>query len=63
MIFIEVKKRRSIECAFEAISFAQRQRLMRAAKTFVAKNRWCGDVRFDVIVVVGWKIHWIKSAI
>lgn len=63
IVFIEVKKRKSIEHAFGAISPAQTARLRRAAETFIAQRRWNGGARFDVITVCGRHVHWFKNAI
>lgn len=63
MVFVEVKHRKSIECAFDAITPKQAARLRRAAETFIAKNHWRGDARFDVIAVCGMNVHWVKNAI
>ncbi|MCL1892544.1 MAG: YraN family protein [Alphaproteobacteria bacterium] len=63
VIFVEVKNRPSIEAAFEAITYAQTQRLRSAAETWLARNQWRGDARFDVIVVTGWRLSWFKNAI
>lgn len=60
-VFTEVKSRQTIESAFEAISFLQRQRLRRAAETFIARTSWRGNARFDVIIICGWKIYWAKN--
>ena len=63
MIFVEVKNRPTINAAWGAISTAQSRRLRNAAEGFIARHRFQGDARFDVIIVVGWKIHWIQGAI
>ena len=63
IVFIEVKNRKSIELACDAITPRQAARLRRAAETFIAHTGWQGDARFDVIAVCGHKIHHIKNAI
>jgi putative endonuclease len=63
MIFVEVKRRKSIEIAFDAISYPQIARLRRSAETYIAQNRWRGDARFDVIVVMGLRVKWFQGAI
>ena len=63
VVFIEVKSRKTIPAAWEAITPTQAGRLRRAAETYLIKTRWTGDARFDVIVVCGSKIHWAKNAI
>ena len=63
LIFIEVKKRATLQNAWDAITPRQALRLRRAAETYIAHTRWRGDARFDVIMVCGWRIYWIKNAI
>ena len=63
LIFVEVKRRNDLITAFDAITPAQAARLRRAAESYLARNRWTGDARFDVIAVCGHRIHWIKNAI
>jgi putative endonuclease len=63
IVFVEVKARKNISAAWEAITQHQAARLRRAAETYLIKNRWTGDARFDVIVVCGHKIYWAKNAI
>jgi len=63
MIFVEVKYRPNIMNAWGAITGAQSHRLRAAAENYIARRRFCGDARFDVMIVVGWKIHWIRGAI
>lgn len=61
--FIEVKCRPTLELGIAAITPAQRTRLRRAAETYIMQTNWHGDARFDVIVVCGWRIHWLRGAI
>ena len=63
LVFIEVKKRKSMTIAFDAITYAQMARLRRAAETYMARVHWRGDARFDVIVVCGMRVQWCKGAI
>lgn len=63
IVFIEVKSRPDIASAWDAIGPRQSARLRRAAETYLAQIRWNGDARFDVIIVCGRRIHWIKNAI
>lgn len=63
LIFVEVKHRPTLSDGWAAITDAQSVRLRRAAENYIAQNRWCGDARFDVIVVCGWHIHWARAAI
>lgn len=63
IIFVEVKCRKNISAAWEAITPTQSARLRRAAETYIINKHWKGDARFDVIVVCGHKIYWAKNAI
>ena len=64
IVFVEVKKRKTIDTAFDAITYTQIQRLRAAAETYLLKTRWRGDARFDVIIIHhGYHIKWIRSAI
>ncbi len=53
IVFIEVKKRSSLEQAAYAVLPKQQERIRRAAEAFLAKNpQYNGyDVRFDVVLV------------
>ena len=63
IVFVEVKCRKNIPAAWDAITPTQSMRLRRAAETYLINHRWKGDARFDVIVVCGHKIYWAKNAI
>ena len=63
IVFVEVKHRKTVPAAWGAISSGQIRRLRLAAETFLAQKKWCGDARFDVIIVYGWRIKWIRNAI
>ncbi len=63
LTFIEVKQRKTLECAWDAITHSQIARLRRAAETYISRMAWQGDARFDVIIVCGWRVHHIKNAI
>jgi len=56
--FVEVKARRSRSAALEAVTPASRQRIVRAAKIFVAEHPKAGFyiLRFDVIVIRPWAL-------
>ncbi|MBO4480655.1 MAG: YraN family protein [Alphaproteobacteria bacterium] len=62
IVFIEVKHRKTIDAAWDAISEQQRRRLRLSAETFLIKKKWSGDARFDVIIVHGLHVDWIKNA-
>ncbi len=53
--FVEVKTRKSknFGSAYEAISFAKRQKLILGAKSFMAANPSFSEFRFDVVEVYG----------
>jgi len=63
IVFIEVKARKNLDAAWNAITPQQSARLRRAAETYLLQKRWTGDARFDVIAVCGHKIYWAKNAI
>lgn len=63
IVFVEVKHRKSVAAAWGAIPAAQARRLRLAAETFLMQRRWNGDARFDVIIIDGWHIRWIKNAL
>ena len=63
MVFVEVKCRKSLDIALDSVTRPQATRLRRAAETYIARNRWRGDARFDMIAVCGWRVHHIKNSI
>ena len=63
LIFVEVKNRRDIQTAFDAITVRQSARLRRAAETYIARTCWTGDARFDVIAACGLRVNWVKNSI
>ena len=63
IIFVEVKSHKTTQSAWDAITNTQSARLRRAAETFLSHKKWYGDARFDVILVNGFHINWIKNAI
>lgn len=62
IVFIEVKHRKSALGAWGAISGTQIRRLRAAAETYLIEHKWMGDARFDVIIIYGRHIKWIKNA-
>jgi len=62
IIFVEVKRRKTIAAAWGAITNSQIRRLRNAAETYLIQKKWRGDARFDVIIVHGAHINWIKNA-
>ncbi len=63
LVFVEVKNRPDIQSAWDAITLAQIKRLRAAANSYLSKNQWAGDARFDVISVCGCRIKWFKNSI
>ena len=63
IVFVEVKRRPNIAAGWDAISTHQISRLRRAAETYLMATKWCGDARFDVIIVCGARIYWTRGAI
>ncbi|MBO7656965.1 MAG: YraN family protein [Alphaproteobacteria bacterium] len=62
IVFVEVKKRKTISTGWNAITWTQTKRLRAAAETYLLQKRWTGDARFDVIIIHGWRITWVKQA-
>jgi len=62
-IFVEVKARQSYEKGKEAVTVKQRRRIEKAAELFMAtqKTTQC-SVRFDVVLVMGFKMHHLVDA-
>jgi len=56
--FIEVKARKSRQAALEAVTPASQQRIVRAAKIFVAEHPKAGffTLRFDVMIIRPWAV-------
>jgi putative endonuclease len=54
LVFVEVKARRSLEAAILAITPAARDRLIRAAESFLARHPEAAmmGLRFDIVAVV-----------
>ncbi|MBQ4070690.1 MAG: YraN family protein [Alphaproteobacteria bacterium] len=63
IVFVEVKRRKTLQCACDAITPTQVARLRRAAETYLGRIRWRGDARFDIIAICGMRVHWIKNGI
>ena len=63
LIFVEVKSRPTLTGGLTAVTTSQSARLRRAAETYMLRHGWAGDARFDIIVVSGWRIKWVRGAI
>ena len=61
LIFVEVKARPNFDSGIRAITMRQNMRLRRAAETYISHTGWCGDARFDAIIVCGWRIYWLRG--
>ena len=64
LVFVEVKERQTLENALYAIKPAQQQRIINAAKFYIARHKQYQkyDIRFDAVFVSGLKIKHIKNA-
>ncbi len=64
LVFVEVKERKNLTDALYAISDSQRKRIIRAAEVYLARHpAFHGyDVRFDAVLVSGFRIKHIKNA-
>lgn len=52
--FIEVKTRRTSEygCPQDSVTRSKQHRMKKVALTYLKKNRWEGDCRFDIISIL-----------
>ena len=62
IVFIEVKHRKTLNAAWGAITNPQIRRLRAAAETYLLERRWGGNARFDVIIIHGFHLDWVKNA-
>ncbi len=62
IIFVEVKNRPTTDAAWDAITATQMVRLRRAAENYITRYKWDGDARFDVIIVRGCHVRWVRGA-
>lgn len=61
-VFIEVKARTDITKAIESITPHQRRRIERAASLYASNLKANPPLRFDAVLVAGWKLKHIRSA-
>ena len=64
-VFVEVKARRDLRAAMEAVTPASQRRIARAAALWIAKRKESPDSmqRFDVLVIRPWRFpHHIRNA-
>ena len=64
IIFAEVKKRRSIANAADAVTFKSRRRIERAADLFMARHQEFAPcaMRYDIVAIANWRIAHIRQA-
>lgn len=64
LVFIEVKARQSRDEGLYALSPKQQQRIIHAAKIWLAEHtKYAGrDARFDLMVVHRWRVHQLRHA-
>lgn len=62
VVFVEVKARDNFISAKESITPHQRRRIERAASLYASKIKGSPRLRFDAILVSGWKLKHIVSA-
>ena len=60
--FIEVKARKDFIQAKESITAHQRRRIERAASLYMSKLKGNPHLRFDAILVSGWKLKHLVNA-
>ena len=62
LVVCEVKARRALQPASEAVSPRQAQRLRDAAELLLAREPWARSVRLDLIAVSGLRVRHFRSA-
>lgn len=67
LIFVEVKSRSNLNYGYpeEMVTGDQEERIRNAAEIFVERNKWRGNIRFDIVAVYRNKetdIHHIHDA-
>lgn len=68
VVFIEVKHRVNTRFGhpLETVTYQKQQRLIRAARLYIAQNRLSSPCRFDILGIVGkppdLEFHWAKAA-
>ena len=63
VLFVEVKNRKNAALGIEAVPSVQHARLRAAAEEYLRRRRHIGLARFDIIVVRGLKVAWIKNGV
>lgn len=64
LAFVEVKSRRELDAALEAVTPYARRRIGAAAQSFLSRNQHLADcaVRYDIIAVAGWRVRHLTDA-
>lgn len=64
IVFVEVKRRQTLEDALFSVTPKMRRRIAAAAKHFLAQTKYkeSADLRFDVIAVSGFRIRHLDNA-
>lgn len=64
VVFVEVRMRasRSFGGALESITLQKQRRIRAAASQFLQKLRWMPRCRFDVVLLEGDEVRWLRAA-
>ncbi len=64
LVFAEVKQRKSADFGSprEFVGSEKQRKIKNTAQLYIMKNKYKGDVRFDVVEVLGRDVHHIKNA-
>ncbi|MBN4659331.1 YraN family protein, partial [Escherichia coli] len=64
LVFVEVRRRRSVAHggAAASISWAKRERIVRAAQHFLLRLPSPPPCRFDVVAIDGDRLEWLRAA-
>ena len=64
LAFVEVKARRSVDHAIEAVTPTARRRIAQAAGFFLSRHQGLAHcaIRYDIIAIAGWRAHHLRDA-
>lgn len=68
LVFVEVKYRTSTRYGhpLETVTYQKQQRLVRAARLYIARGGSSSPCRFDILAIIGkpptLEFHWVKAA-
>ena len=64
LAFVEVKARRNLDTAVEAVTPYARRRVGAAAHAFLARNRHLADcaMRYDILAIADWRFRHLADA-